>query len=158
MPQKYYTSPLHRCLATANVTFSGLELPDAQPFIPEVKELLREVNGVHTCDRRSNKTYLHSEFPPYIFEPGFAENDELWNSDVRESDPDLDARLKRLLDDVFQNDNSTYISFTTHSAAISALQRNLGHRLFRLQTGGVMPILVKAETCAGSSSPTRIAA
>lgn len=158
MPQKYYTSPLHRCLATANVTFSGLELPDAQPFIPEVKELLREVNGVHTCDRRSNKKYLHSEFPPYIFEPGFAENDELWNADVRESDPDLDARLKRLLDDVFQNDKSTYISFTTHSGATSALQRNLGHRLFRLQTGGLMPILVKAETCAGSLSPTRIAA
>ncbi|KAK3174602.1 hypothetical protein OEA41_001848 [Lepraria neglecta] len=158
VPQKYYTSPLHRCLATANITFSELELPDTQPFIPEVKEFLREVNGVHTCDRRSNKTYLHSEFPPYVFEPGFAENDELWSPDVRESDPDLDARLKKLLDDVFTHDSSTYISFTAHSGAISALLRDLWHRPFRLQTGGVIPVLVKAETFPASLSPTSIAA
>ena len=62
VPKKYYTSPLHRCLATANITFLGLDLPDCQPFIPRVKEFLREVNGVHACDRRSIKSYLQSEF------------------------------------------------------------------------------------------------
>lgn len=146
VPQKYYTSPLHRCLATANWTFTGIKLPDDQPFIPLVKELLREVNGVHTCDRRSSKTYIHSEFPDYIFEAGFAENDELWNPDVRESDPAMDARLQDLLDDIFTHDDSTYISFTSHSGAISGLLRNLGHRAFPLQTGAVIPVLVKAET------------
>ena len=142
----YYTSPLHRCAATANLTFSGLELPENQPFVPVVKELLREVNGVHTCDRRSTKSYIHSEFPNYIFEPGFAENDELWSPDIRESDPALDVRLKKLLDDIFTHDDSTYISFSSHSGAISALLRDLGHRPFRLSTGGVIPVLVKAET------------
>lgn len=111
-----------------------------------VKELLREVNGVHTCDRRSTKSYIHSEFPLCIFEPGFAENDELWSPDTRESDPALDIRLKKLLDDVFTHDDSTYISFSSHSGAISALLRDLRHRPFRLSTGGVIPVLVKAET------------
>ena len=39
MPQKYYTSPLHRCLATANLTFAGLETKSDQPFTPMVKEV-----------------------------------------------------------------------------------------------------------------------
>ena len=110
-----------------------------------IKELLREVNGVHTCDRRSTKSYIHSEFPLYTFEPGFAENDELWSPDIRESDPALDARLKKLLDDIFTHDDSTYISFSSHSGGISALLRDLGHRPFRLWTGGVIPVLVKTE-------------
>lgn len=39
LPQSYYTSPLHRCLTTASVTFSGLELPPDRPFAPVVKEV-----------------------------------------------------------------------------------------------------------------------
>jgi len=38
-PQRYYTSPLHRCLATANLTFGDLELPEDRAFVPEVKEV-----------------------------------------------------------------------------------------------------------------------
>ncbi|RMZ91445.1 hypothetical protein DV736_g1310, partial [Chaetothyriales sp. CBS 134916] len=32
VPQTYYTSPLSRCLATANLTFSALHLPNPYPF------------------------------------------------------------------------------------------------------------------------------
>ena len=39
VPQKYYTSPLTRCLATASITFSSLKLPASQPFVPMVKEV-----------------------------------------------------------------------------------------------------------------------
>ena len=39
VPQKYYTSPLTRCLATANITFSSLKLPASRPFVPVVKEV-----------------------------------------------------------------------------------------------------------------------
>jgi len=39
IPQTYYTSPLRRCLATANVSFLGLKLPADRPFIPVVKEV-----------------------------------------------------------------------------------------------------------------------
>jgi len=149
VPENYYTSPLHRCLATANATFSGLRLPASHPFIPEVKELLREVNGVHTCDRRSSKTHIHADFSAYLIEDGFAENDELWSPDIRESDPHMDARLKTLLDDIIAHDGGTYVSFTSHSGAISGLLRVLGHRPFGLSTGSVIPVLVKAETETG---------
>lgn len=145
LPETYYTSPLHRCLATADITFHGLQLPAQQPCVPEVKELLREAIGVHTCDRRSNKTYIHAHFPTYTFEPGFAEEDEMWRADVRESPFVHDTRMKKLLDDIFTHDNSTYISFTTHSGSIASLLRITGHREFRLPTGAVIPVLIKAE-------------
>lgn len=93
VPEKFYTSPLDRCLATANVTFDGLQLPAQQPCIPEVKELLREVIGIHTCDRRSSKTYIHTNFPEYRIEPGFAEEDEMWHPDTRESHSVHDVRV-----------------------------------------------------------------
>ncbi|KAI9791062.1 MAG: hypothetical protein M1835_000554 [Candelina submexicana] len=144
------TIELDRCLSTANITFSGLHLPSKRPFVPEVKELLREAIGIHTCDRRSSKTYIHHTYPTYTFEAGFAENDPLWRPDLRETDPATEARLKTLLDDVFSHDDSTYISFTSHSGAIAAALRAISHRPFSLVTGAVIPVLIKAETVQGS--------
>lgn len=48
-----------------------------------------------------------------------------------------------LLDDILEHENSTFISWTSHSGAISSLLSVLGHRAFRLVTGGVIPVLVK---------------
>lgn len=39
MPQRYYTSPLYRCLETASRTFFNLDLPPDRPFKPVVKEV-----------------------------------------------------------------------------------------------------------------------
>ncbi|KAI9813280.1 MAG: hypothetical protein M1827_004222 [Pycnora praestabilis] len=150
VPERYYTSPLDRCLVTANITFSGLDLPSQQSFIPTVKELLRETIGIHTCDRRSNKTYIHDQFPDYPVEAGFTEEDELWSPDWRESDSATEVRLKKLLDDVVAHDDSTYISLTAHSGAIAAILRAVGHQRFSLRTGAVMPVLIKAETVPGN--------
>jgi len=68
-PQSYYTSPLTRCLQTANYTYGGLPLPSYYPFVPTVKELLREGISIHTCDRRSNRTYIANNFPTYHLDP-----------------------------------------------------------------------------------------
>ncbi|KAL8695197.1 MAG: hypothetical protein Q9218_000235 [Villophora microphyllina] len=153
-PGSYYTSPMRRCLATANLTFANLDLnracpnPDAPPktmYQPVVKELLREVNGVHTCDRRSSKSTLVTEFPNFTFEEGFSENDELWTPDHRETHEETDERMKRLLDDIFNNDYNSFISLTAHSGVICSLLRVLGHREFRLATGAVIPVLVEAK-------------
>ncbi|KAM0801782.1 phosphoglycerate mutase family protein [Usnea florida] len=152
VPESYYTSPLHRCLSTANITFNGLKLPAQQPCVPEVKELLREVIGVHTCDRRSSKGYIRQNFPSYTFEPGFAEEDEMWRPDVREDHSTHDTRMKKLLDDIYSRDDSTYISLTTHSGSIASLLRVIGHREFRLPTGAIIPVLVKAEMAPSESS------
>lgn len=79
--------------------------------------------GIHTCDQRSSKTYIHDSFPLYTFEPGFAEMDELWKPDQRETDSEIDGRLKKLLDDICSKDENTYLSLTSHSGAIASILR-----------------------------------
>jgi broad specificity phosphatase PhoE len=122
-PESYYTSPLSRCLSTANLTFFGLDLPRKHPFVPTVKELFREGISAHTCDRRSNKTYIHANFPTYRFETGFPENDPYWTPLHAETSTDQDVRSKKVLDDVFSKDDNTYISVTSHSGEIASLLR-----------------------------------
>lgn len=123
VPQTYYTSPLTRCLQTANLTFSGLPLPRQYPFAPEVKEFFREGISGHTCDRRGSRTYISNAFPNYKIEPGFSETDQLWQPLHAETPPDQDIRSKKVLDDVFSTDDSTYISITSHSGEIASLLR-----------------------------------
>lgn len=122
-PQSYYTSPLTRCLQTANYTFNGLNLPTIHPFIPEVKEYFRESISGHTCDRRSNESYIHHSFPTYKIEPGFTFYDELWEALHGETNDDQDIRSKKVLDQVFSADRSTFISITSHSGEIGSILR-----------------------------------
>ena len=123
LPQSYYTSPLTRCLQTANLTFSGLPLSRRHPFVPEVKEFFREGISGHTCDRRQSKTYIHNTFPSYRIERGFTETDELWEALHGETSIDQDIRSKKVLDDVFSTDASTYVSITSHSGEIASILR-----------------------------------
>jgi broad specificity phosphatase PhoE len=99
---------------------------------------------------------IQEEYPEYIIEEGFAEDDELWHAEQRESDSALNARLKTFLDDIFKaNSDKQFISVTAHSGAITAILEVVGHRDFGLQTGGVVPVLVKAERVTGKE-PERI--
>lgn len=145
VPQSYYTSPLTRCLKTANLTFNGLDLPHRYRFAPTIKELLREGISLHTCDHRRSKSYIHDLFPSWTFERGFSENDELWNGVTAETKQAQDARSKKWLDQIFSEDKSTWISITSHSGEIASTLRVLGHQEFSLNTGAVIPVLVKAE-------------
>lgn len=122
-PQTFYTSPLTRCLQTVNLTFSGLSLPRRYLFVPVVKEFLREGISGHTCDRRGTKTYIANAFPGYEIEPGFTETDQLFQNLQAETPTDQDIRTKRLLDDLFSSDDSTYISMTSHGGEIASLLR-----------------------------------
>jgi len=80
-----------------------------------------------------------------MIEPSLTETDELWKADVRETDDEVAARLSILLDDIFETDRSTFISLTAHSGAITGTLQAIGHRKFGLQTGGVIPVFVKAQ-------------
>lgn len=147
-PDSFYTSPLFRCASTANITFSGLELGTHggnRKFVPTVKELLREGISIHTCDHRSNKTYIHKNFPTYKFEAGFVEHDPLWNGVTSESSTAQAYRSQIVLDDIFTNDKGVYISFTSHSGEIGSILSVLNHRSFSLNTGAIIPVLVRAE-------------
>ncbi|KAG0652374.1 putative phosphoglycerate mutase [Hyphodiscus hymeniophilus] len=159
-PESYYTSPLTRCLDTANHTFSGLALPKDRPFVPVIKELFREAIGIHTCDRRSSKTFIAQRYPDWHFESQFAESDPLWKADLREGNRAMDERSKAALDSVFENDQNTWISISSHSGEIGSLLRGAYYVLnslrlsflpFGLGTGQVIPVLVKAETLDGTA-------
>jgi len=155
-PEYYYVSPLMRCLATAEITFWGLQVPNDRPFEPEVKELLRETIGVHTCDKRSSKSDILTSYPYVNFERGFAENDPFWEPQLREPPKATEARLSELLDDIFQNEKRTWLSLTSHSGAIAAILAVLHHRPFQLPTGGAIPVLVKARWVEGAAPSTKI--
>ncbi|QSZ34584.1 hypothetical protein DSL72_006178 [Monilinia vaccinii-corymbosi] len=152
LPQSYYTSPLYRCLQTANITFSTLPLPKSRPFKPLIKELFREGISGHTCDRRSNRTFIHESFPSYAIEHGFAEEDPLWRELLAEPALNQDIRSKDVLDALFQSDQNTWVSITSHSGEIASILRVLKHRVFRLATGAILPVLVKAETMTGNAA------
>lgn len=147
-PQSYYSSPLSRCLVTANTTFADLPLPASRPFRPTVKEFLREGISIHTCDRRRSKSYIHDLLPLYQFEDGFAESDPLWNGVTAEDSGAQLARSKVALDEVFADDDATWVSVTSHSGEIASLLAALGHRAWSLSTGQAVPVLVRAERVA----------
>jgi len=152
-PQSYYTSPLTRCLQTANVTFTGLTLPASAPFVPTVKELLREGISIHTCDHRRSKSYIENLFPSWKIEKGFAEEDGLWNGVSAETTTAQADRSKKWLDEVFATDDSTYISITSHSGEIASTLAVLGHIPFSLNTGAIIPVLVKAQFLPKKDAP-----
>lgn len=151
-PQSYYISPMDRAIETADITYRNLKFPPSSaPYDPLIKEMLRETNGVHTCDSRSPLPVIRSRWqdPPYRIEKGFTENDELWDPDLRETPSAHTERMLKALDDILRQDESTVISLTVHSGVIAAILRGVGHRVFGMETGGIIPVLVKAEKVAG---------
>ena len=154
-PQSFYVSPLTRCLKTANLTYASLPLSPYYPFIPTVKEFLREGISTHTCDHRRSKSYIQSLFPTWRIEPQFTQNDTYWNGVTAETSSAQDYRSKIALDSIFAGDAADVVSITTHSGEAASLLRVLQHRVFGLVTGAIIPVLVRAETVRITSmSPT----
>jgi len=112
-------------------------------------QLLRETIGIHTCDRRQPSSMIQSLFPHVTLEPNFSEQDPFWSAELREPDSARKARLTEFLDDVFMHDQGMFLSFTAHSGAIRSLLEAIGHRQFDLETGGVIPVVVRAERVDG---------
>ncbi|KAF3007897.1 hypothetical protein E8E13_011022 [Curvularia kusanoi] len=149
-PDRYIVSPLTRTIQTADLSFKDLSLPQGKEYKPYIKELLREALGVHTCDRRSPASALRTTFPHLTFEPGFSDPDPLWQPDYREPRSARAYRLATLLDQVFTEEKeAVFLSFTSHSGAIASILEVLGHRRFALETGGVVPVVVRAERVQG---------
>ncbi|KAH5265099.1 hypothetical protein HBI72_088860 [Parastagonospora nodorum] len=146
VPETFYVSPLTRTIETADLSFNGLELG----YKPFIKELCREALGIHTCDRRSTKSHIAKTFPHVTFEQGFSEPDPLWEKDYREPPAARRYRLARFLDDVWKSDDGVFFSLTSHSGAIASILEVIGHRKFALETGGVIPLVVRAEKVDGA--------
>ncbi|KAJ5635834.1 phosphoglycerate mutase [Penicillium longicatenatum] len=158
-PDNYFVSPLTRTLQTANYTFTGLEFPKGSAkFKPLIKELFREGISIHTCDHRRDRSYIHDLFPEWPIEKGFSEEDELWNGVTAETSAAQDVRSETVLDQVFFTSASSkkdlFVSVTSHSGEISSILRVVGHRTFSLNTGAVIPVLVKAEKVRKAKATT----
>lgn len=144
LPQSFYSSPLSRSMDTLNITWADWRLKERGIPQPVVLEGLRETIGVHTCDMRRTSDYIHGRYPKWFLEKGFSEEDKLWLPDVRETSDQQQARAREALVEILNGDDSTYISITSHSGETSAMLRAIGHRAFSLQTGGFLPVVLKA--------------
>lgn len=147
LPRRHYVSPHVRCLETCQLAFSGLSLPDdggVPPFQPVIKEMLRERMGVHTCDRRRARSWIHTNHPNFTIEDGFSEMDELWKPDIRETLAEHVVRVRVFLDELFAAESETIISLTIHSGTILALFAAIGHAEVRVAPGTIVPVLIKA--------------
>lgn len=145
LPQTFLSSPLSRAASTLNLTWSDIAI-QISPFVkPIFVEGLRESIGLHTCDKRRDKYYLKAKYPNFTFEDGFSIEDELWGPVYQETFEQQVIRLRRVLDLIWEQDTSTYISITAHSGTVNAILANIGHRPFNLQTGGMIPVVVKGS-------------
>lgn len=62
------------------------------------------MNGIHTCDKRRTRTYIKHAFPGFDIEEGFTEEDKLWKPRKRETHAQIDARVGRVFDMIFERD------------------------------------------------------
>jgi xanthosine utilization system XapX-like protein len=117
----------------------------------------REEYGEHTCDKRNTLTYIRNAFPQFDIEDGFAEDDELWEADSRETEPHAAARAQTVLDRIFRDDKdvacaysdllsvsmlllmmATVVSVTAHGGIINGFLHALGRPRYPLPTGGAL--------------------
>ncbi|KAK7946149.1 uncharacterized protein PG986_010470 [Apiospora aurea] len=151
IPGTIYTSPMVRCLETTELIYSDVLRENGRNIQPVIKENLRERLTNHTCDRRRTRSSIEKNFPKFYFEPGFKEEDTLWRarstdgSTTAETDDEHTARKQRLLEDIFDTDNSHFISLTTHSYAISGILASVGSPPLRVKEGSMLAMLIKAE-------------
>ena len=169
-PDSYYSSPLRRCLQTFRYEWEQkveVEAAIGNP-IPEsidvlVKEKLRETIGVHTCDWRQDKSktvqdccQIKELYPGckinFDYEEGFAEKDPLYSSEHRESDDEIDVRIKQALEEIWTRENKKngqndkVISLTCHEGVIRSCLRVLNHvPIPRLETSGVVMVVIKDQ-------------
>jgi len=159
-PRRWFVSPMERACRTAGITFGPLAKSGKLEveWNPVVKELLRETNGVHSCDRRSRKSVIAQRYPGYEIEEGFTEEDELWDPVYRETNEAHTYRASLLLDDILgqmRSDDSKYISLTAHGGMINAVLGAVGHRQFKVNVGSAIAVLVKAEAQEGKRERRR---
>ncbi|KAL1405992.1 putative phosphoglycerate mutase pmu1 [Vanrija albida] len=142
LPQRLYSSPMRRSASTLEITWKDILLNKGVK--PVIQERWRESIGLHTCDWRNNKSDIATRYPGFEFEPSFTEHDLLWDDTYEETGTQQAKRIRNALNEIFATDPSTFISITAHSGVINAFFKATGHNAFSVQTGGFVPVLLKA--------------
>ncbi|KAI5961493.1 PMU3 [Candida theae] len=154
-PQKMYVSPLSRSIDTLYYTWDPIV--NLQQLHPYVQENWRETTGVHTCDKRSTRSIIAKKYEKlgFVIEPGFTENDELYKDDYRESFDEQASRMNVALQQLFSENHGNgvdIVGITSHSGSIKTQLLVLSHRPFAVQTGGMIPVFVKAVRKKGGEA------
>ncbi|PCH35937.1 phosphoglycerate mutase-like protein [Wolfiporia cocos MD-104 SS10] len=152
VPQRCYSSPLHRALDTWRLIFGESDLlwPAARQVT--VLEDLRETYGEHTCDKRNPLSVIRRTFPPpqFLYEEPFSEEDVLHQDHEREAEQHVNERGRAVLDRIWREPDDIYISITAHGGIINGLLQAMGHQHYSVPTGGIMPLVVKCEALIAS--------
>ncbi|CAK9438963.1 uncharacterized protein LODBEIA_P31870 [Lodderomyces beijingensis] len=143
-PKKLYVSPLSRAIDTLYYTWNPIVNLTKHPAI--IQENWRETMGVHTCDKRSTRSIIEKRFRAKGFEieKELVEEDELYQDDYRETVDEQAMRMNVALQQLFTSDDEDIVGITSHSGSIRTQLMVLGHRSFAVQTGGMIPVFVKA--------------
>lgn len=149
LPSTIYTSPLARCLQTTHYIFRPLFAQHSLPFNPLIKEGLRERMTLHKCDFRRPRSWITENYPDYTFEDGFKEEDEFGDGFGKrgqaETDAEHEQRKQKVLEEVWERDEGTFLELTVHSYAIRAVQGVVGMRAVRTREGTSIALLVRGE-------------
>ncbi|KZV83932.1 phosphoglycerate mutase-like protein [Exidia glandulosa HHB12029] len=139
-PDAFFCSPHRRALRTCAITFPEQRV--------KVLEDIREKLSGHTCDVRSTiDSKLTSEFPSFDFSSFASPVDPDQCADLRrETDEHVAARVGRVLDYIFDTEqDAQVVSITAHAGWIRGLFDVTGRYRYQLNTGGITPLLVRAE-------------
>lgn len=144
IPDVFYCSPLRCCLQTLQLS-SYFAMQGSISPRQIVKEGLRDRFGVTTHDQRSSKSWIKKNYPTFTLEDGFTQVDELWKPDIRESLENQMTRVSRLLDDVFNDSTSMFVSLTTHCQLVSTLMIVTGGERLPVLPGKMYTLFVAGQ-------------
>ena len=142
LASKWFVSPFSRSIDTFDITWN--DIIDLEKVKPVITEEVRETIGIHTCDMRSSRSVIAKKFSSkgFVFEPDFAEEDIYFDKNNRETAVEQAMRLNNFFQKVFELDEDV-INITSHSGTIRVILLIIGHRVFPVGTGGMIPVCVK---------------
>lgn len=148
IPTRFYLSPLRRSCDTCLITWDGLR-PESTPVV--IDKLLREAVGIDSCDKMSPRKVIIERYPNFsIDDPTNAEDDESYPTDHRETFTEINIRINKFLQKLFNADTSKeerlasqVVSTTSHAGTIRSFIMVTNHRRFAISTGGMIPLFVK---------------
>ena len=118
------TSPLTRCLQTANLVFfpgNSYDKPKSPP--PMVcLEQVREAFGMHYPDKRRDKRLLQKHWPLIHFDPSMSDLDEQWSESSRGTLDDVVKRVDDFLQWIVRR-NESHIFVVSHGVWIESCFR-----------------------------------
>jgi broad specificity phosphatase PhoE len=151
MPTRFFSSPMVRAAETLELTFDGIAWPSPSSSKedmllapteerPRILECLREdFRDRHTCDQRSTRSTVEQRWKPlgWHVDTEMDEQDSLFASSYKESREVMAQRLADALSMVWSlSEGHDVIDITSHSGAMQALFRAVGHDDFKPKTGG----------------------